>query len=55
LGTSTTATSQQLAQESTTLVAGTSIGKEVLHTEQQEMTDQPTSSKQQGQGKVPPT
>ena len=52
-GTSSATTSQQPAQESTP-PAGASKGKEVLHSEQQEMTDQPTSSKQQSQGKIPP-
>jgi len=55
VGTSTAATSQQLAQESTTPAVGTSKGKEVLHTKQHEMTDQPTSSKHRGQGKIPLT
>jgi len=54
-GTSSTTTSQRLAQENTTPAAVKCKGKEVLHTEQQEMTYQPTSSNQQGQGKIPPT
>ena len=43
--TSSAGTSQQPAQESTTPVAGTSKGKEVLDTEQHIMTDQPATSK----------
>lgn len=54
VGTSSVGTSQQPAQESTTTTTGTSKGKEVLDAEQHIMTDQPTSSKEQGQGKIPP-
>ena len=54
VGTSTAATSQQPAQESTTPAARTPKGKEVLDSEQHKMLDQPASSKQQGQGKIPP-
>jgi len=46
VGTSTAATSQQLAQESTTPAARTPKGKEVLDSEQHKMIDQPASSKQ---------
>ena len=53
-GTSAATTSQQPAQESTTPVVGTSKGKEVLDSEKHIMTNQPASSKQQGQGKIPP-
>jgi len=52
-GTSSATTSQQPAQESTPPI-GTSKGKEVLHVEQQEMTDRLATSKEQGQGQVPP-
>ena len=50
--TSAATTSQQPAQENTP-PTGASKGKEVLHSEKQEMTDHPTSSQQQGQGKIP--
>lgn len=46
VGTSSAGTSQQPVQETSTLVTGSSKGKEVADTEQQEMTDQ--------QGKIPP-
>lgn len=52
-GTSAATTSQQPAQEDTPPI-GTSKGKEMMHSEQQEITDQPTSSQQQSQGKIPP-
>lgn len=54
-GTSSATTSQQPAQESTP-TARTSKGKEVLHSEQEKMADQPDASKGQGpstQTKVP--
>jgi len=54
-GTSSATTSQQPAQESAP-PAGTSKGKEVLHSKQETMVDQPDASKGQGpstQTKVP--
>lgn len=51
-GTSTAAASQA-AQERTAPAAGTAKGKEVVDTEQETMTNQPTTSKEQAQGKAP--
>lgn len=47
--TSAATTSQQPTQEDIP-PAGSSKGKEVMHSEQQEVIDQPTSSQLQGQG-----
>lgn len=52
-GTSSATTSQPPIQESTPR-AGSAKGKEVLHTEQLEMTNQPATSEEQGQGRAPP-
>lgn len=52
-GTSTTVTSQA-AQEKTTPAACIAKGKEVVDVEQETMTEQPTTSKEQSQGKAPP-
>ena len=51
-GTSTAAASQA-AQERTTPTAETTKGKQVVDTEQETMTDQPTTSKEQDQGQAP--
>jgi len=49
-----TAAVSQAAQDRTTPTASTAKGKEVIDTEQETIAEQPTTSKEQGQGQAPP-
>ena len=54
VGTSSAGSSQHPTQKTSISVTGTSKGKEVDTTEHPIMTDQPATSKEQVQGKIPP-